>query len=121
MTIAAILVSTLAGILAYDTAASLLSRRIGFNYAYATVGSLVLYAAAGFAAAEAASFEAACLVGGAAGLTDATLGWRISWVLGPGRLPSGKLTLSEWSSAASFGVGLGIACAAAGAWLAMRA
>ena len=62
MTIATILILTLAAILAYDTAASLLSRRIGFKYAYASVGSLVLFC-----------------------------------------------------------VGLGVACAAAGAWLATRA
>lgn len=120
MTFASSLLLTLVGILVCDASASLLSRRFGFNYAYASIGSLLLYATGGFAAAKVATFESACLLGAAAGITDATLGWRISWVLGPGRLPGAKLTSSDWTNAAAFSVGLGVACAAAGAWLAAR-
>ena len=62
----------------------------------------------------------ALVLSAAAGLTDATLGWRGSWIIGPGRSASGKLTASEWANVAAFNVGLGVACAATGAWLAGR-
>jgi len=115
-----ILSLTLVAIVAFDTAACVLSRRLGFNYAYATIGSMTLYAIGGFAAAKTARFEAACLLGVVAGLTDATLGWRISWVLGPGRLPGGRMSASEWLNSAAVCIGLSVTCAAAGAWLATR-
>lgn len=44
MTFASSLLLTLVGISVYDASASLLSRRFGFNYAYASIGSLLLYA-----------------------------------------------------------------------------
>ncbi len=39
--------------------------------------------------------------------SDATLGWAVSWAIGPSRLAAGTLTLSVWLYTATFVVGLG--------------
>jgi hypothetical protein len=74
------------GVVALDALGSLLARSIGFNYALLTPVSLVLYAATGFLAAREADLWLVGSVGGAAtAATDATIGWRISRLLGADR------------------------------------
>ncbi len=104
----------------YDIAACLASRSLGFNYAYASFGSLIIYAGSSAIAAKVAAFEQALPAGAVAGIADATLGWWISWKIGPGRMAGGALSLSEWFKGASTAVGMAMACAAAGAWLALK-
>jgi hypothetical protein len=64
------------------------SRTFGIPYTSGIAGSYLIYAAAGFFGARAGGgLWMGVVAGGAAGLTDATLGWLISWVIGPGRPP----------------------------------
>lgn len=75
-------------VLAFDTLLSLASTALGFSYANGSFGSWLIYGAVGFFAARATgqirhSAAAAALVGA----TDASLGWWISSLLGPGKLP----------------------------------
>jgi hypothetical protein len=75
-------------VVVYDTAASLVSLATGVDYAAFGYGSLLIYAATGFVAARHRnSTFTGGLAGGALGLVDATLGWSIAALLGPGRLP----------------------------------
>jgi len=75
-------------ILVYATGMSAASRTFGFPYTSGIAGSYLIYAAAGFFGARAGGgLGMGVLAGAAAGLTDATLGWSISWVIGPGRPP----------------------------------
>ena len=120
MSLAILLLAVAAFVVIYDIAASLASRSLGFNYAHASIGSLIVYAGSGAIAAKVAAFEQALLVGAVAGITDATLGWWISWKIGPGRIAGGALSLSEWFKGAATAVGMAMACAAAGAWLALK-
>ena len=73
-------------ILAFDVAAAVAARAIGFPYGYASAGKLVIYLVAAFLAARRFGFGWALVVGVVLGLTDATLGWAASWAIGPGRL-----------------------------------
>ncbi len=41
------------------------------------------------------------------GITDSTIGWAVSWFIGPGRLPVGTLTPLIWLISAAFVVFLG--------------
>ncbi len=107
-------------IVAFDTAAAFAARALKFNYAWATLGSIAVYAATGFAVARVASMEWAWGIGAVVGLVDVTLGWRVSWLIGPGRTPDGTLGFSEWLNALGVLIVLSTVCAFAGAWLATR-
>lgn len=79
-----LLVASIA-VLVLDTFGSLASKAFGFPYSSLAWGSLIIYAAAGFFAARGGGLRTAALGGGAVALVDTTLGWAISWALGPGR------------------------------------
>ncbi|MCS3747142.1 fatty acid desaturase [Xanthomonas arboricola] len=94
-------------VIVFDGVASVASLALGFPYTYAAFGSAVFYIAFAFFAARKFGFLAAVLFGFAMGITDATLGWAVSWAIGPGRLAAGTLTLSAWLYTATFVVVLG--------------
>lgn len=100
-------------VVAFDAIVSLLSRRFGFRYAYASPGSFVIYAIAGYFAMRAAGPSSAFLVGAALGATDATAGWAVSWALGPGRVS--QLTMGRWLATAVMACAAAAACAGLGA------
>jgi hypothetical protein len=72
-------------VLLLDTIGSFASRRFGFNYGSLRVISWVLRIGTGFFAARYGSISLSALVGGLVAFIDATLGWYISWIIGPGR------------------------------------
>ena len=84
-------------VVAFDAIASLASLAIGFNYEYSAFGSLLLYCVFGYWASSVRTILFASIVGALMGLTDASLGWAVSWILGPGRWEPGLLTLSTWA------------------------
>jgi hypothetical protein len=77
----------------FDVIASLASRALGFWYPYATIGSWLIYVATGVLAARVASISKAALAGAAVGFIEATLGWAVTWTIGPGRPESESLTV----------------------------
>lgn len=107
-----------AAVLVFDLLASLASRHFRFAYAHAGFGSYLIYLAIGFFAARASISNAlgvAALAAGFAGLVDASLGWAISWTIGPGQLPQGtQLTIPRWVGTAIFVVALAAAVGALG-------
>jgi len=105
------------GILLFDTLGSLASKRFGFAYTSLTIGSMLIYAATGYFAGRTAPLATAALAAILVGVVEATLGWAISWKIGPGRTPSGLLTPADVVTALLFVVFLAGACGAAGAWL----
>jgi hypothetical protein len=105
-------------VLAFDVAASLLSKSFGFPYARASFGSYLLYLGIGYFAARGAATSplgAAALAAAIAGLADASLGWAISWKLGSGQLPAGMtLTPARWAATAVMVVALAAAVGTVG-------
>lgn len=95
-------------VIVFDAIASVASLALGFPYTYAAFGSAVLYIAFAFFAAREFGFWVAVLLGATMGITDATIGWAVSWAIGPGRLAAGALTPSVWLYTAAFVVVLGI-------------
>jgi len=75
-----------------DTIGSLLSRRLRFRYTQLTPVSLLFWAASAAVASRGAapdlikSIGLGWMAGLVVGLADSTVGWWISWRLGPGRL-----------------------------------
>jgi hypothetical protein len=98
--------------------ASLASQRLGFAYARASFGSYLIYLAIGFVAARGAAANAvavAALTSAVAGFVDASMGWALSWRIGPGRLPGGaSLTIGRWIATAAFVIALAAAVGAVG-------
>lgn len=80
-------------VLVFDTIASFASLALGFEYSDAAAGSVVIYAGIGYFAYRVggigASLKAALLVE----VVDATLGWGISWVIGPGAPDQEEMTV----------------------------
>ena len=84
-------------VIVFDAIASLASLRIGFNYEYSAYGSMLLYGAFGYWAGRVRTIPFAAIVGALMGLVDASLGWAVSWILGPGRWESGTLSITAWA------------------------
>jgi hypothetical protein len=74
-----------AGVLLFDLAASLISRATGIPYASFSLGSFVIYALCGYLIAKQAPMRLAVMGAAGVALVEATLGWAISWFIGPGR------------------------------------
>jgi hypothetical protein len=84
-----------ASVVTFDALASFASLTIGFPYAAASVGSFALYVAIGVLAARVRTRKFSFIAGAVAGLADATAGWYVSWIIGPGKPSSGSMNLTE--------------------------
>ncbi len=76
-------------VLLVDTIGSLISRSTRFPYGYFAIVSSAIYIAIGIIDGYVRSTRSAVISAFAVSLVDATIGWWISWQLGPGRLPAG--------------------------------
>ena len=74
------------GVVLFDVAASFVSRWQGFDYGWAVIGSWLMYTGLGFAVVRAERSASGLRAGGVIGLVDATCGWGLSWVIGPGQV-----------------------------------
>jgi hypothetical protein len=80
-----VIVLASAAVLVFDTLASMASMMLGFSYALASVGTFLIYSATGFYATKYANLKMGLLSSAIIGLIDVTLGWAISWTIGPGK------------------------------------
>ncbi|HEV8593572.1 MAG TPA: hypothetical protein VGQ55_15815 [Pyrinomonadaceae bacterium] len=72
-------------VLLYDSIGALISRSTGFAYGWLAIGSLALYAVFGFLAGRKSGWAYGLAGGAFLGLIDSTIGWTISWMIGPGK------------------------------------
>lgn len=82
-----------------DVIAAFATMRYGFDYDRTAWMSYTIYALAGFFAARCAGATApmeashgialGALGGACTSLVDASIGWAVSWIMGPGRPPGG--------------------------------
>ena len=70
-----------------DAAGSYASNKFGFRYTKLALGSFCIYGCVGALAAHDGSVGIGAVAGGLVAMMDATIGWAISWYIGPGRLP----------------------------------
>src|SRR5437867_1019285 len=83
-------------ILLFDAVGSLASRRWEFPYSRLMVGSFLVYLLTGFFVAAISHDEHDWIHAGiVVGLVESTLGWAISWRIGPGRSPTTPVTRSR--------------------------
>jgi hypothetical protein len=103
-------------VLIFDTIGSVASERYAFAYSRLMAGSFAIYLAVGFAANAGNSIVASMVAGAAIALIESTLGWAISWKIGPGR-PAGDVSVSSILGTVAFVTGLGAVVGAIGGWL----
>jgi hypothetical protein len=87
-------------VVAFDAIASVASLKLGFAYTTAAWGSYVIYVAVGFIAARWGGISAALKAGAVVGLVDASAGWGVSWIIGPGHPAGLTLTPLSWCAVA---------------------
>ena len=73
-------------VVVFDVIASIASMVLSVPYASFSIGSILIYAVAGYVAARLKPLHFSAWVGGLIGLVDATIGWAISWKIGPGKI-----------------------------------
>lgn len=105
-------------VLVFDTVGSLAAKSFGFNYALLIPGSLLIYGAAAALVAK-RDWVLGLIAATVLALTDVTLGWAVSWLIGPGR-PEGGLTPATAVGAAMTAFVLGGLAGGVGAWIGVR-
>jgi hypothetical protein len=70
-----------------DAAGSYASNKFEFRYTKLALGSFCIYGCVGALAAHDGSVGVGAIAGGLVAMVDATIGWAISWYIGPGRIP----------------------------------
>jgi hypothetical protein len=102
-------------IICFDALAAVASQRFGFAYSKASIGSDIIYACIGFLATEGtASITRGILAAAMVGVLDATIGWWVSWLIGPGRIPTGPPSALELLAAVAVVAILGATAGAIG-------
>jgi hypothetical protein len=81
-------------VLGFDTAGAAASRFLGFRYGILTIGTYIIYLAITYRSGRLAGIPAGIATGAALGLVDSTLGWGISWAIGPGK-PTHPVSTAE--------------------------
>lgn len=73
-------------VLAFDTLASFISQIFQIDYVLFSIGSAVIYFCIGFFGTKYGNFALAIISSALTGIIDSTLGWYISWIVGPGKI-----------------------------------
>ena len=94
-------------VVVFDALASVASAAFHFPYVYAGLGSVFIYMALALVVALRFGFVRGLVLGATLGLVDATIGWAVSWVIGPGRVPQGEFGLGVWALTLLSVVGVG--------------
>lgn len=74
-------------IVAYDTMTALVSAGFGISYGLFSIGSFLIYFLFGLLTALKSRWLVGALAGAVIGFAEATVGWAISWAVGPGKPP----------------------------------
>lgn len=108
-------------VLAYDVVASVASLAFGLPYSAFSIGSIAIYVVTGYLAAPRFGQAAAVLAAVWVAVVESTLGWALSWFIGPGRVAGSEVTpASIVVTSAIVACGMGSAMGFIGAKLALR-
>jgi tetrahydromethanopterin S-methyltransferase subunit D len=108
-------------VLVFDIAASLTSLGTGLPYAWFTIGSVVIYLAVGYMGAPRFGVRSAAGATVLVALVEATLGWAVTWFIGPGQLPDPDASISVFLISGAIGALIfGGIMGLLGGWFAVR-
>lgn len=92
MSVSAVIAIGCVAVVAFDLLGATASRWLGFPYARLAAGSYAIYTATSVEAAQRGPAWMGIVAGVTVAFVEATIGWAISWWIGPGRPP---VTLSR--------------------------
>ncbi|HKS04892.1 MAG TPA: hypothetical protein VJR92_01145 [Gemmatimonadaceae bacterium] len=105
-------------VLVLDTVGALASKRFAFPYSRLCVVSWSIYITLGYLVGTGNGLLAAAYTTFAVSLVDASVGWRIAWLIGPGRPPVDHIPVSRIVFACAYVVCIATALGAWGGYLA---
>jgi len=114
-----IVIGGVLAVILFDTVGSFAAKSLGFNYALLIPGSLVIYGTVAAMVARRRDWVLGLLAATALAFADVTLGWAVSWLIGPGR-PEGGLTAMTVVGAAMTAFVLGGLAGGIGGWIGVR-
>jgi len=110
-----ILLIGILAIILLDGLGSIASKQLGFKYTSLAALSFIIYAVVGFFATKQRDLKTGVLTAAATGLFDATIGWKISMMLG---VNAGvDVTPLLWFITIIFVTGSAAVCGLVGGWL----
>jgi hypothetical protein len=80
-----VVIGGIAGVLLLDTFGSLAAKQFGFSYGSLAPVSFAIWIAVGALIGRIYGISGAFLASAFVGFVEATVGWRISWIVGPGQ------------------------------------
>ncbi len=81
-------------VLLFDTLTAVISSSTGLRYEWFSIGSAIIAILFGFLVARQSRWFVGGLAGALLGFADSTVGWMISWTIGPGR-PEPEMSIAE--------------------------
>ena len=114
-----VVIGGMCAVILFDAVGSFAARELGFNYTLLIPGSLLIYGTAAALVARRRDWVLGLLAATVLALTDVTVGWAVSWVIGPGR-PEAGLTPITVVGAVMTAFVLGGLAGAIGAWIGVR-
>jgi hypothetical protein len=110
-----------AAVIGFDLLGSLASEVLGFEYGVLAIGSLLIYGAVGAYVGQHEPVRRAAAAGLGVGAIDATLGWAVSWVIGPGRPePGDPPVIAVFLAGAVLALLMAAFASSVGGWIAGR-
>jgi len=100
-------------VLVFDLLGATASRYLGFRYARLVPGSTAIYTATSVVAGRFGPAWVGIIAGATVAFVEATIGWGISWWIGPGRPPS-VLSQARMFRIVAFVTTTGIICGLVG-------
>jgi hypothetical protein len=73
--------------IAFDAIWATIARAKGYTYSKGAWVSFIIYTFAGFVAGQTGNAINGVISGAGVAFIEATIGWWVSWLIGPGRLP----------------------------------
>lgn len=98
-------------VVTYDAVTAFIALSANFPYEWFSLGSFIIYAFFGFLGARRSKWFLGAVVGGFVGLADSTVGWAVSWNIGPGR-PDIDMNLPLFAIAIAITIAIAVSLAA---------
>lgn len=114
-----VVISGMVVVVLFDAVGSLASKQFGFSYVLLIPGSLLIYGIVAALVAQRREWLLGLFAALAIAFTDLTLGWAVSWLIGPGK-PEAGLTAVTVIGAAMTAFVLGGLAGSVGAWIGIR-
>lgn len=106
-------------VILFDTVGSFAAKSFGFTYAFLIPGSLVIYGTVAAMVARRRDWVVGLIAATLLAFTDVTLGWAVSWLIGPGKPESGLTPMTVVGAGMTAFV-LGGLAGGVGAWIGVR-